>query len=495
MVRFDNTPPIVFNGNITNPVTENNYSGNLILNSSVVDALATVRAVAFNITNSTSDQTNGTSFANAIRIGTQIGVTFFNYTINTAQFPDGLYNISILANDTTNGGNINNSAVLRLVRFDNTAPRVFNNNISLPLAGTNHSGTKVFNVSLLDALTGIRGVAFNITNGTGTQNASYTATREGTTTQYSVSVSTAGFKDGNYTITIFANDTAGNLNNSARATEVLFDNTAPTVTVSCSPATVTAGESITCTCARSDATSGINVVNFVANPSTSSTGTFTSECTVSDKAGNSATGSTTYRVESGGSGASSGGGGGGGSSSTGETTEWKTTYTVSDDALKDGTETRELRKSQRLKINVDVGSVGGGSSGKTEEHYVGVVDIVDKTKAIIEVSSTPQRFELAIGGTKDVDLDGDKKDYDLRVKLESILGSKAEITVMPISELIPQPPTAPVPEPTPLQEAEPEVVTAPPQEETRSSAGMWIGIIIIVLIIAGIVVWLVMQRR
>ena len=236
-------------------------------------------------------------------------------------------------------------------------------------------------------------------------------------------------------------------------------------------------------------------MNFVANPSTSSTGTFTSECTVSDKAGNSATGSTTYRVESGGSGASSGGGGGGGSSSTGETTEWKTTYTVSDDALKDGTETRELRKSQRLKINVDVGSVGGGSSGKTEEHYVGVVDIVDKTKAIIEVSSTPQRFELAIGGTKDVDLDGDKKDYDLRVKLESILGSKAEITVMPISELIPQPPTAPVPEPTPLQEAEPEVVTAPPQEETRSSAGMWIGIIIIVLIIAGIVVWLVMQRR
>ncbi len=495
-IRLDNTVPIVFTQNISSPLfAEGNYSGtNLKLNVSVVDALVEVQVVYFNITNATGEQ--NATFTATRESGARAYITY----LNTTGFADSNYTITVWANDTV--GNLNNSASFK-VRFDNTKPIVFNGNISLPLSGTNHTGTKIFNVSLLDALTGIQVVYFNVTNGTGGQNATYTATREGTTTKYSVSVNTAEMKDGNYTVTAFVNDTAGNLNNSAATTSILFDNTAPAVSVSCSPATVTAGDTITCTCARSDATSGINSnsISFVANPSTSSTGTFTSQCTLSDLAGNSASASTTYRVESGGSGTSSGGGssGGSGGSSTEGTVEWKTTYTVSDDALKDGTETRELRESQRLKVNVDVGSGGGGSSGKIEEHYVGVVN-VEKTKATIEVSSTPQRFDLTVGESKKVDLDGmtfydGKKYYDLNVMLKSIIGNKAEITIMPISESVPQ--SAPTPEPSPVQEVQPEeeVAPAPILEETRSSAAIWISVIIIALIIAGVVIWLVMKRN
>ncbi len=487
LIRFDNTPPIVFNGNITNPVTENNYSGNLLLNVSVVDALATVMAVVFNITNATSDQTNGTGQQNATRVATQIGVIFFNYTINTAGFPDGLYNISILANDTTNGGNVNNTARVQLIRFDNTPPRVFNQNISNPAAGTNKSGTITFNVSLLDALSGVRTVLFNITNGTGTQNSTYTATREGTTTQYSVSVATTGFKDGNYTVTIFGNDTAGNLNNSARSVDVKFDNTAPAVTVSCTPSPVVSGNAITCTCTRSDATSGVNTVNFDANnanPSTSSTGTFTSSCTVTDFAGNSATGSTTYIVESSGSGSSSGSSGGGGSTTTteGETIYW-TTYSLNEEAFEAG-HTRELKENQRLKVDI------GTSAGVIEQHFVGIIDVTAKN-AVIEVSSTPQRVTMNAGETKQFEVNGDNF-YDISVTLSSISLGKAKINILSIHEPVP------LSEPAPVEEEEaPQVAAAPPVEESAGglSAAMTVILIIIIIVIVAVVAWFMMKKK
>ena len=486
-VIIDNTPPIVFNGNITNPVTENNYSGNLLLNVSVVDALATVMAVVFNITNATSDQTNGTGQQNATRVATQIGVIFFNYTINTAGFPDGLYNISILANDTTNGGNVNNTARVQLIRFDNTPPRVFNQNISNPAAGTNKSGTITFNVSLLDALSGVRTVLFNITNGTGTQNSTYTATREGTTTQYSVSVATTGFKDGNYTVTIFGNDTAGNLNNSARSVDVKFDNTAPAVTVSCTPSPVVSGNAITCTCTRSDATSGVNTVNFDANnanPSTSSTGTFTSSCTVTDFAGNSATGSTTYIVESSGSGSSSGSSGGGGSTTTteGETIYW-TTYSLNEEAFEAG-HTRELKENQRLKVDI------GTSAGVIEQHFVGIIDVTAKN-AVIEVSSTPQRVTMNAGETKQFEVNGDNF-YDISVTLSSISLGKAKINILSIHEPVP------LSEPAPVEEEEaPQVAAAPPVEESAGglSAAMTVILIIIIIVIVAVVAWFMMKKK
>ena len=305
-VRFDNTRPIVVDANISRPLfAGGNYTGsNLRLNVSIIDVTSSIDVIYFNVTNATGTQ--NASFT-ATREGT--ANSFVTY-LNTTGFADANYTITVFSNDTA--GNTNNTARLIDIRFDNTRPIVFSQNISKPLSGTNHTGTIVFNVSLVDALTAIDVIYFNITNGTGTQNTTYTATREGTTTRYSVSVATTGFKDGNYTVTAFVNDTAGNLNSSAATTSVLFDNTVPIVSVSCNPSTVTAGELLTCTCSRSDATSGINTVNFNANPSTSSTGTFTSSCTVSDLAGNSASASTTYRVESGGSGVSGGAGGGGG---------------------------------------------------------------------------------------------------------------------------------------------------------------------------------------
>ena len=472
-VLIDNTPPMVFNGNITSPVTERNYSGNLLLNVSVLDTLATVRAVVFNITNGTSGQ-------NATRIATQIGVIFFNYTIPTTHFPDGLYNVTILANDTTNGGNVNGSAMVQLIRFDNTKPFAFSNNISKPLSGSNHTGTIVFNATFTDALSGVGALYFNVTNGTGGQNATYPATREGSTERFTASVNTAQMKDGNYSVTLFANDSAGNLNNSAATLSIIFDNTVPAVSVSCSPATVTAGDAITCTCTRSDATSGINTVNFVANPSTTSTGTFTSSCTATDFAGNSGSGSATYRVESGGSGASSSGGGGS-SSSGGEVTKWKATYSVTEADFKEG-ETRELKQEQRLKVSVS-----------NEDHYVGVVSASGKS-ATIEVASTPKRITLNVGETTKFDVTNDNY-YDMSIKLNSVVANKASITLLSIHEKVPAPvePEAEVVAPV---EPEAEIASAPPVTEAGegSSLWKWVALIIAVLVIAGLIVWFVKKR-
>ncbi len=338
------------------------------------------------------------------------------------------------------------------------------------------------NVSVFDALAGVRVVKLNITNGTGEQNATYTATKEGTTNQYSVSVATTGFKDGNYTVTVYANDTTngGNLNNSARATEIKFDNTPPTVTVSCTPSPVISGNTITCTCARSDATSGVNTVVFTPNPSTSSTGTFTSSCTVTDLAGNSATGSTTYIVESSGSGSSSSGGGG-------TTTSTWTTYSVAGEAFETG-HTRDLKENQRLKVNVETTSAGGTTT--SEEHFVGVVDVTANS-ALIEVSSTPQRATMNVGETKKFEVTGDNY-YDISVTLNSILDNKAKITVLSVHEAIPAPEPAPVEE-----EVVPEVVTAPLTEEAGgTSAVTWaILIIIIIVIVTAIAAWFLLKKK
>jgi len=322
-VLIDNTKPIVFAGNISSPLTVGNHSRNATLNVTVVDVTAGIRAVVFNITNITGVQ-------NATYTATREGTTNqYSISINTSHFPDGTYNVTVFANDTTDGGrgNLNNSAFTYDIRFDNTPPVVFAGNISSPASASNHShveGLMYMNVTVTDATAAVRAVVFNITNITGVQNATYTATREGTTDQYSASLNSTNFPDGTYNVTVFANDTTdggrGNLNNSARSFSVIFDNLPPVISYSCTPDPVTEQQTITCTCSVTDATSGVNssATSFTANPSTSLTGKFSQTCSVGDLAGNRGSSILTYLVVGrGGSGSSGGGGGGGGGAEAG----------------------------------------------------------------------------------------------------------------------------------------------------------------------------------
>jgi subtilisin family serine protease len=112
---------------------------------------------------------------------------------------------------------------------------------------------------------------------------------------------------------------------------------------------------------------------------------------------------------------SSPGGGGGASVS-------ETIYSPTEEQLNLGF-TRELSRNDKFKFDI---------SGI---HYAKLIGIVG-SEIVIEVSSTPQTATMAIGDEKKFELTGDGF-YDLLVKLNRIAGTKANITIQKINELIP----------------------------------------------------------
>ena len=258
----------------------------------------TLSAVLFNVsfTNGTdiTNPENATFFINLSGVWSQIGSTAIaggcNVTATTSScyanitnttIPDGIYSINTTIYNSTNSATISiihTGNLSNIIYIDNTAPIVFTTNISNPTAGGNYSQNLILNVSAIDSTIGVQTVLFNITNSSGHQNASLIGVKEGSASSYIITTNTTHYPDGYYNITIHANDTVNNLNNSARVTRFIVDNTAPTITHSCDDYSVIEDEEITCTCNATDALSGINLsygtngVSFTAHPSTSSTG-------------------------------------------------------------------------------------------------------------------------------------------------------------------------------------------------------------------------------
>lgn len=209
---------------------------------------------------------------------------------------DGFFNITSTVYNST--AQFNSSVNLSSVYFDSTRPAIFASNISNPVSGTNYSQNLIINVSADDATIGIQAVFFNITNrSTGLQNSSNIATREGSTSSYSITINTTGYPSGIYNITIYANDSVGNLNNSALVYAVGFDNVLPLVEFTCDDYTVDEDEDMDCDCDSSDVFSGVASESFDSSPSTSSTGNnFQSDCIVIDGAGNRVVDTIMYNV-------------------------------------------------------------------------------------------------------------------------------------------------------------------------------------------------------
>ena len=194
--------------------------------------------------------------------------------------------------------------------------------------------------------------------------------------------------------------------------DMINDSVSPTISFSCSPTSITQGNIITCSCSASDNIDSSPTISYTANPATSSTGTFTTTCTSTDIAGNSATSSISYTVSS------SGGGGG--------TPSFYTSTVVQDD--KEFSEikiiTKELKKKERIKIKI-----------KNQTHYIGVANLTNIT-ATIEIFSIPQKNVFNVGDEKNFDVTSDDF-YDIFVRLNSIINNKANLTVMSVYEKIP----------------------------------------------------------
>lgn len=202
-ITLDKTPPNVTGFN--NTINLGNYSGLIMLNSTVNDTTSGIAFVYFNITNAA-----GTTQYNFTRAMANAGAPgFYNLTLNTTYFTDGYYNITIWANDSA--GNINKTTVIN-VTFDNTPPTNPTYISSFVNYGNYSAGLINLTVSATDALSGISTVYFNVTypNGTWINGNFSRAMLIGS--YYNLTFNAAGFVDGNYNITIWTNDSAGNTN-------------------------------------------------------------------------------------------------------------------------------------------------------------------------------------------------------------------------------------------------------------------------------------------
>lgn len=410
-----------------------------------------------------------------------------NFNIST-----GRYNITAVVRSDNNITGRNSTINVTMVIFDHDAP--FNVNITGVPNGQNHStrsnsGNLTLNVSIADkfqglnASSGFGSVIFNIINITGNTNRTLTATREGTTQYWSTSVNTSEFIDGKYNITVQVNDSAGNFNSTQNSTttapifSLFFDNTLPSVSMSCTPTTVASGDTETCSCSGT-ATSGINATTYTTNPSTVNTGTFSETCSVTSRSGLTNTGSSSFTVElSGGGGGTTGGSGGTGGGTTGGSAvaSWSKTIPSADQELSEkGPVNQDLGSKERVTLKV---------SG--ESHYVGVVSVTETT-ATIEVSSTPQSATFQIGETKKFELTSDNF-YDVAVTLNSITNKKADVTIKAIQEEVT------VEEEAAQGEAQEEAERVAAEEARKST--LWIIAIIVVIIIIVLVVWFAMKKK
>ncbi|MFA5070922.1 MAG: hypothetical protein WC511_00960 [Candidatus Pacearchaeota archaeon] len=118
--------------------------------------------------------------------------------------------------------------------------------------------------------------------------------------------------DGVYNFHVSGCDING-LCSTGESDDFIVDNTNPSANSSCDSATVFVNDVLTCSCAASDETSGINSTVYTINPFTGDSGTYQTTCSVTDNAGNSVGSSFTYEVRHH---SQSGGGGGGGGTTT-----------------------------------------------------------------------------------------------------------------------------------------------------------------------------------
>ncbi|MFA5020266.1 MAG: Ig-like domain-containing protein [Candidatus Pacearchaeota archaeon] len=476
-VTFDSTPPALawqnISGNITNWGNYTNMTGYGLMNLSVtfIDATTNVSYVTFNITNSTGG-TNMTLVAARLS-GTNGGDKWWNNSLNFSNLPAGKYNITVWANDSLNNTITTGIANFRFT-IDDVAPQVYLANISVGNFSNYSSTNLVLNITLYDPMSGIGGVMFNITNATGGTNATYLATKSGSTWSYTVD--TTNFPDGIYNISVSVNDSAGNVNNSIfaknsklRIRHITLDNTNPTIAYSCDRSAVGPAELITCTCTSGDALSGVNATTFSINPLTTIEGTFTTNCNITDNAANLVTSTFTYSV-------SVGGGSSPGSGSSSNTNTWTKTYSEDSKELSQmGVVTQQLGGGNRVRLKVN-----------SATHYVGVKSLTTTT-ATVEVSSTPQQATLAIGDTRKFDLDSNGY-YDLQVVLNSITSGKGDISITSINEQI-------------TEESEQAQVDAQKEAEgiasgepelpadSGNNALIWasIGIIVLILIVVAVI--------
>jgi len=302
------------------------------------------------------------------------------------------------------------------------------------------------NVSANDTVSNLSTIAIYLYNSTSNLINSSINNSLGSVTSATHNFNFTSLSDGIYYINATVNDSFDHINNSLPTRTIILDTTAPSVSFSCDASSISAGGTLTCSCSGSDATSGVQTTSYPTHPSTSSTGTFSTSCTVTDYSGNSASSSVSYTITS------SGGGG-------------YPTFKPSESQLNEGFE-KVMLKNWKTSFEVN-----------NESHTFKVEDIT-KTHAKISLSSQTQEATLSAGQEKKFDLSGGNY-YDVLVKLNSIdttYGNRANFTIQTIHEQISSS------QKNKTNEATNQTKTTT-ESEKSSLTWLWILIVIIIILI------------
>ncbi len=226
-----------------------------------------------------------------------------------------------------------------------------------------------------------------------------------------------------------------------------------------------------------------SVINFISSVNNGTNGMLNTSLSVavhtwsincSDNAGGVGNSSSRTITISAVAAASSGGGGG----SLADIPYWTSTKILTDQQFKVGT-TKDLAVKNRIQFNVN-----------SETHYVGVVGLT-ATTATIEISSTPQQATLSVGGEKKFDVNADGY-YDVYVRLNSITGTKASVTIKGINEKIQASTLIPTIPSTPETPSTSEPSVSEVSETAGSIIWLWlvaIAVVIILIIVIIVILW------
>lgn len=376
-----------------------------------------------------------------IWVSTDSGVTWFTSADNTSttgykfsNTTSANYTFKVQAvNATLNSANSSNVSLY----VDSGVPTLTLPSYTNATAKKN-TATVALNISVADALSGLTG-SFCFVDVNGTNETLAVSSGWCNSTAFDLT----GLSDGNSTISVYVNDTVGNigLNNSYF---IQADTTAPTVTLP-TFTNLTSHESsdtMQLNVYASDSTSGAQfcIVNVTSTNQTFSVSSGWCNTTgvdlsglsstfhpiriyVNDSAGNIGSNSSYYVQVS-----SSSTDDDDDSSSSGSTTSfWKYTYPVTTNAFMEGYN-RGMLKASRIRMNIN-----------GDAHYLGVVDITSSA-VIVNVSSEVQQATITEGEEKkfDVELDGY---YDVLVTLHDITQDSvyyANISIISINETVPE---------------------------------------------------------
>ena len=242
-ITIDNTEPEL---SLVAP-DAGNYSGTLLFNASVTDALSDVKSVQFgyNLAGENVTWLDGVEELDGSSWTTSLDTTFLE---------DGRYNVSVRSNDSLDNKNEILDAVEIIV--DNLPPSF---ELLSPISDT-FNGNVLFNASATDSGTGVKSVDFGY-NPAGDSSVTWVEASEDADGYWVAAVDTSEFEDGTYSIHIRSADFYGNDDTLSDVAEILLDNQPP-VAVLISPEANNYTGSIVLNASVEDSGTGVESVQF-----------------------------------------------------------------------------------------------------------------------------------------------------------------------------------------------------------------------------------------